>query len=183
MVGCSVCARPDLEQIDLAVRGGTSLRQIAKTFGVGRTAIAGHARHRGQDAAAPQLRTASASSEPADNVRPAAPDLQPIQSADDVVADLQRLRAEAFGLFESAKARSDWKQAQMLFNQLVALVDRFGEMHKVLGPKGGVNVNVDARSIKVAQFYDSLPTETLRRLKSGEITIEAVLGGAEALQG
>jgi hypothetical protein len=54
-----------------------------------------------------------------------------IESAQDVIADLQRLRNEAFDLFEGAKARKDWQRAQQLFTQLVAIIDRFGEMHKV----------------------------------------------------
>jgi hypothetical protein len=102
-------------------------------------------------------------------------DLKPVESAEDVVEDLQRLRFAAFELFEDARGRADWKQAQMLFGQLVQIVDRVGEMHRVLGSKSNVTVNIDASQQKVLAFYDSLPTETLQKLAAGETRIDAVL--------
>jgi hypothetical protein len=174
---CSICARPDRDRIDAAVRARTSLRSTCKTFDCGRTALTNHMLScvTGLGRVVRPNRRGGRPKKGAAFVPAASLDLKPVESAEDVIADLQRLRATAFELFEGARGRADWKQAQMLFGQLVAIVDRFGEMHRVLGPKGGVAINIDARQQKVIEFYDALPTEVLRKLSAGETTIEALL--------
>lgn len=167
---CSLCPRPDRAAIDEALRTGTSLRTIAKTFGLGRTSIGNHARCIG--ALESRERSRAARGRPRRKRPTATLPIPPIESREDVIADLQRLRIEAYTLFESAKGRSDWKQAQLLFNQLVALVDRFGEMHRVLGPKGAVTVNIDA-STKALHVLGNLDEATIRamlaRADAGEV--------------
>ena len=175
---CSVCPRPDRASIDEALLGRTTLRSVAKTFGLGRTAISNHAAHIG---ALEQRQRSRAARGLSRRKKPATPlDIKPIAGPDDVVEDLQRLRVAAYELFEGAKERSDWKQAQLLFGQLVQIIDRFGDMHKVLGAKG-VTLNVDQRTQKIVAMYDSLPVEVLRALKTGETTIEAVIGSLEVV--
>jgi hypothetical protein len=172
---CSVCEHRDRAKIDAALRAGTPLRGVSKAFGVGRTALTSHAarhttaietrKHR-QAARGGRRRTP----------KTAAVELRAIETAEDVVEDLQRLRVEAFGLFEQAKARADWKSAERIFAQVVAVVDRFGEMHRVLGSKG-VTLNVD-RSMKVLNVLGTLSEDDLRallaRAESGDtVALEA----------
>jgi hypothetical protein len=179
---CSVCEHPDRDKIDYALRGNTSLRSIEKTYAIGRTALTGHVRKHTTNTDARGRRVVAKNRLRGRRVKSGAESgLKPIENADDVVADLQRLRVEAFELFESAKGRADWKQAQMLFQSCLGLVDRFGEMYKVLGPKG-VTINVDQRSVKVAAFYDALPKETLQRLAAGDISIEQIEIDGKALE-
>jgi hypothetical protein len=96
-----------------------------------------------------------------------------------VISDLQRLRVEAFGLFEAAKARADWKSAERVFRQLVEVVDRFGEKHRVLGPKGAANVNVDARTINVeGPVSADFMREYIRAVRAGDPVPEFPTPGA-----
>lgn len=158
---CTVCEHPQREQIDVALRGGTSVRSICKAFDVGRTAVSGHAAKHTTALETRKYREAARGG----RRRPleaSAPALKPIDSPEDVVEDLQRLRIESFELFEKAKARADWKSAERIFGQVVAVVDRFGEMHKVLGSKG-ISVTVD-RSTRVLNVLGGLSEAELRAL-------------------
>jgi hypothetical protein len=176
MPPCTVCDRPDRERIDAALRGGTSVRGIAKAFDLGRTAIAGHAARHTTAEQTRKYRDA------AKNGRKRAPkaaivELKPIENPEDVVSDLQRLRVSAFDLFAQAQARADWKSAERIFSQLIAVVDRFGEMHRVLGSKG-VNVTVD-RSTRVLNVLGAMSEDDLRallvRAEAGEpIALETI---------
>lgn len=121
----------------------------------------------GLEAADVERLRAPAEPKPAPAAIEALPRAMTIESAEDVVADLQRLRNEAFDLFEGAKARKDWQRAQQLFTQLVAIIDRFGEMHKVLGPKGSVNVVID-NSTRALTVLSKLSDAELRAIIAGQ---------------
>lgn len=168
---CTVCEHPDREKIDLALRGGTSVRAIVRSFdGVGRTAIAGHAARHTTAIETRKHREAARGRVRRPKSAPIAT-MKPIEGPEDVVEDLQRLRAEAFGLFEEAKGRADWKSAERIFVQMVAVVDRFGEMHKVLGSKG-ISVTVDRSTQQInvlASLSDAQLDELLAHAKAGEI--------------
>jgi predicted RNA methylase len=172
---CTICEHPDRERIDSALRGGASIRSIGKSFGVGRTALSGHAAKHTTAEATRKYRVAAKGGRRKTTALAVADTLKPIESPDDVVADYQRIRIEAHWLFEQAKARADWKSAERLFSQLLDATDRFGTMYRLIGAKSAVTVNIDQRTARVAQFYDSLPTETLRRLVDGQITIDQVM--------
>lgn len=58
---------------------------------------------------------------------------------------------------------ADWKSAERVFAQPIAVVDRFGELHGVLARNGGVTVNVD-RSSRVLNVVRSLSEERIREL-------------------
>ena len=177
-VFCSVCESPDREKIDAALRGGTSLRGIGKTFGIGRTAITGHAaKHTTaietrafREAARGRIRKPKAVTQ----------SVKPIESPEDVVADLQWLRTEALGLYAQAKARHDWKSAERIFVQVVSVVDRFAEMHRVLGGKG-VSVTVDRSTQQIsilASLTDGQLDALLARSAAGEtIALPTILEG------
>jgi uncharacterized protein YgbK (DUF1537 family) len=176
MPHCNVCMHDRREQIDRAILAGTSLRSVALTFGLDRSGVQRHGSN--------HVHAADVRAEVAKNRKQALvefasqpPDVRRIESPEDAMENLQELHRQSWLLFLGAKARSDWKSAERIFAQVLAVGDRFGEMHKVFGAKG-VTVNVDARQQKIVQLYDSLPAETLRRLSSGEIDIEAVLGEA-----
>jgi hypothetical protein len=179
---CTVCIRPDLDHINAALKGGTSYRSVEKTFAIGRTALTGHSRKCIKDAETRNRRAAAKGGRRKPRALGAAPLLKPIESAEDVVEELQRLRIEATALFEGAKARADWKQAQQLFGQLVALVDRFGEMHRVLGSKG-TTVTVD-RSTRTLNVLGRLGEAELRQMlahaKAGDtIALPATIEDAD----
>ena len=108
---------------------------------------------------------------------PASPALQPIESAADVMSELQRLRIAADSLFRNAVDRSDWRQATNAFSSLLALTDKFGEAHKVFTKGANVSITFDQRSLRIEKFLDQLPIATLTALQRGEITIEDVTGG------
>jgi hypothetical protein len=178
---CTTCQHPERAAIDAALRAGTSERQIGKTYGLGRTTIANH-RGRcvvglGRDAK-PKSRGGRPPKPPA----VVSEELRRIESAEDVIEDLQRLRVEAFDLFSAAKSRADWKQAQLLFNSLMQLVDRFGEMHKVLGSKSSFAVNfIDAREQTVLNTLAGMTVEQLRALR--EIPAEQRSAVLETIDG
>ena len=167
---CSVCEHPNRDKIDVALRGGTSLRGIGKTFGIGRTAITGHAAKHTTAIETRAFREAARGRVHNRKANAAATSLKPVESPEDVVADLQTLRVEAFGLFEQAKARADWKSAERIFGQMVAVVDRFGEMHKVLGSKG-ISFTVDRSTQQIsvlASLTDGQLDALLARSAIGE---------------
>lgn len=167
---CSVCEHPDREKIDVALRGGTSLRGIGKTFGIGRTAITGHAAKHTTAIETRAFREAARGRIRRRKPNAAATSMKPVESPEDVVADLQTLRVEAFGLFEQAKGRADWKSAERIFGQMVAVVDRFGEMHKVLGSKG-ISFTVDRSTQQIsvlASLTDGQLDALLARSAIGE---------------
>jgi hypothetical protein len=162
---CTICERPDRDRIDAALRGGTSIRQIAQAFDVGRTAVTGHAAKHTQSIETRKHRQAARGGRRRSRTAPAV-ELRAIEGPEGVVEDLQRLRVEAFGLFEAAKGRGDWKSAERIFSQLIACVDRFGELHRVLGGKGsGLTINVD-RSQRVFARLDAMTDEQLRALQA-----------------
>jgi len=179
-VFCSVCESPDREKIDVALRGGTSLRGIGKTFGIGRTAITGHAAKHTTAIETRAFREAARGRIRRRKPNAAATSMKPVESPEDVVADLQTLRVEAFGLFEQAKGRADWKSAERIFGQMVAVVDRFGEMHKVLGSKG-ISFTVDRSTQQIsvlASLTDGQLDALLARSAAGEtIALPAALDG------
>lgn len=146
---CSICEHPERDKIDIALRGGTSVRAVAKSYDVGRTAVTGHASKHTTAIETRNHRVAARSRMRNPKSATVAMTIKPVESPEDVVEDLQRLRVEAFGLFEEAKARADWKSAERIFGQVVAVVDRFGEMHRVLGSKG-VNVTVDRSTQQIS---------------------------------
>jgi hypothetical protein len=170
-VPCTLCANPRRAEADAAIHGGTSFRAVAREFGGTKDVVGRHAsKCLGVNRATPNAAAAARKRSQrriSRRIEDAA--LPPIENANDVVGDLQRLRVEAFDLFEGAKARGDWKQAQMLFNQLVAIVDRFGEMHRVLGAKGGgANVTIDARSINVQGATPEFMREYIAAVRAGD---------------
>jgi len=176
---CTICENAEKDRINGALRAGTSLRQIAQVFAVGRTALT---RHAGRCTTALETRKYRAAAKGgrsgagtggAGILRDDAGKLQPILSPEDVVEDLQKLRIGGWTLFAAAIKRSDWKSAERLLPQLLGILERFGELHKILGVKG-VTVNIDARQQKVVQLYDSLPVDVLRRLRAGEVTLEQI---------
>jgi hypothetical protein len=175
---CSVCEHPDRAKIDASLRAGTSINQLARTFTVGRTAITGHAMRHTTTPETRKFRDAAKNGrrrepEPRDPTK-----LGPVESAEDVVADLQRLRTAGFGLLANALSRHDYKSAERLLPQILGVVDRFGDLHKVLRQPGNVTVNIDQRQLRIVELYDALPIDVLRLLKAGEIKIEDVLGQA-----
>lgn len=168
---CSVCEHPEREKIDLALRGGTSLRGIGKAFAVGRTALTGHASKHTTALETRAFREAARGGRARKRLlKSAAPPMKRIEGPEDVVEDLQRLRSEAFGLFDEAKGRADWKSAERIFAQMVAVVDRFGEMHKVLGSKG-ISFTVDRSTQQIsvlASLTDGQLDALLARSAIGE---------------
>ena len=177
---CSVCEHPEREKIDVALRGGTSIRGIGKTFGIGRTAITGHAAKHTTAIETRAFREAARGRAQNRKTNATATSMKPVESPEDVVADLQTLRVEAFGLFEQAKARADWKSAERIFGQMVAVVDRFGEMHKVLGSKG-ISFTVDRSTQQIsvlASLTDGQLDALLARSAAGEtIALPSALEG------
>jgi hypothetical protein len=162
-VTCTVCRHVRRGEIDTAIHALTSFRMVGRTFGVPKDTIARHARAHCGITETPAQATENARRRSERKVAASVVDVKPIETAEDVVEDLQWLRVEAMGLFEQAKARSDWKSAERLFSQLVAVTDRFGEMHKVLGPKGSVTVSID-RSSRVMNVIGAMSEDDLRKL-------------------
>jgi hypothetical protein len=185
--------------MDAMIASGTPIIDVSRTFHVSEQSLR---RHRdaghipGIEKAAPRkpvvpgldaaeverLRaTASPVADPEPAALPAIPRATTIENAEDVIADLQRLRNEAFDLFEGAKARKDWQRAQQLFSQLVAIIDRFGEMHRVLGPKGSVNVVIDnsSRALTVLAKLSDAELRAIIAGKPAEPVTLAIEGRAE----
>ena len=84
----------------------------------------------------------------------------------------------------AAVATKDLVRIQKAVDSYTAVVDRFAKASRVPGfGNDGTTINniVDARQQKVVALYDSLPTDTLRRLSAGTITIEQVVGAAVEL--
>jgi hypothetical protein len=170
---CVGCVRKDRKGIEAAINSGTALADVSRAFHISRDTLQ---RHRADHMPKPILSAPAAPAaltetpaypKPAPLAIVTLPRAKTVESAEDVIADLQRLRNEAFDLFESAKAREDWQRAQQLFTQLVAIIDRFGEMHKVLGPKGSVNVVID-NSSRTLNMLSRLSDAELRAIIAGQ---------------
>jgi hypothetical protein len=175
---CSVCEHADRDKIDASLRAGTSINQLARTFTVGRTAITGHAM---KHTTAPETRKYRDAARNGKRREPEPRDptkLGPCEGPEDVVEDLQRLRTAGFGLLANALARHDYKSAERLLSQIIAVVDRFGDLHRVLRQPGNVTVNIDQRQMKIVELYDALPEGILLSLDRGDMNIETVLKAA-----
>jgi hypothetical protein len=178
---CSICSRPDRDQIDAALRARTPLRSISKTFGGGsdiRTGLKNHAvgcitgLGRGARANAKGGRPRNA---------PAPAAASPIGDLDapQIMLEYGQLYAESRALLELAKQSGDMVRVDKALAGCVNILDRHAKAAGIFAD-GGTTVNIDARQQKVVALYDSLPTEVLERLAAGTTTIERVLEEAGA---
>jgi hypothetical protein len=175
MALCKICSHDRREAIDRAILAGTSLRMVARSFNIARTATQRHAsNHVHADVRAEvakarqQVLTQVAASTPAGPVQ--------IESAGDVLDELRWAYGETKQLYEIAKASTDTRLMDKAIGQVGTFLDKFARAFGMFND--GVVVNVDARQTRIIEIYDSLPLETVRRIKAGETTIEAVLGHA-----
>lgn len=168
---CSVCASPRRSEINELLAVGTPLRQLERSHAIGRGPLGRHALQC-LGVAGTDKRRHNAQRRTHRRLALVGSDIKPVEGAADVIADLQRLRVEAFTLFEAAKSRADWAQAQKLFAQLMSLVDRFGELHGILRQKGaGVTVNIDASQkalVTLGSWSEETVLEMLGRAERGE---------------
>lgn len=179
---CSICSRADRAQIDAALRAGSSLRSVAKTFGAGsniRTALKNHTDTcvtglgRGARPNAKGGRPAKA---------PALPPVTPIEELDaaQIMREYGQLYAESRALLELAKVSGDMVRIDKAIAGCADILDRHAKAQGIF-TDGGTTVNIDARQQRVVTLYDSLPKDVLERLAAGAVTIEAVLQEAGAV--
>ena len=120
---CTVCAHPEREAIDAAlVAGSDSLRTIAARFGVSKSSLIRH-----RDKHLPETLTK-------------AQDAQEVARADDPLAQLGGLRAEAHRIKGKAEKATDYRTALAGIRELVRIVELMAKVRGELAQEGTVSI-------------------------------------------
>jgi hypothetical protein len=157
---CTVCEHPDRERIDVALRGSASLRSIAKSFGLGRTAITGHASKHTTAEQTRKYRVAARGGRRRSALSVAVAPVS-LDSPADVLAELRFLYGETKSLYETAKASHDLRLMDKAISNGAALLDRFAKSFGMF-QDGGTTINVNPIDAKIIAVVQSMTTEELR---------------------
>jgi hypothetical protein len=166
MALCKICSHDRREAIDRAILAGTSLRMVARTFNIARTATQRHASNHVHAAdvraevakARKQVLTEVAASTPAGPVQ--------IASASDVLDELRWAYGETKQLYEIAKAASDTRLMDKAISQVGAFLEKFSRCFGMY--QDGVTVNLDARTINVSGASPEFMREYIRAVRAGD---------------
>jgi hypothetical protein len=169
---CSVCASPNRNKIDLAIREGRSDRSIGRDLGVGRTALRNHALAHvtglptGRRPAARGGRPRGPGNAPS-----AVTEAVALDTPAQVMVEFASLYAESRAALEGAKATGDLVRIGKALDLCASILDRHAKAQGIF--TDGTIVNVDASTRKLEVAIAGLSTEQLREL---------VAGGVRALQ-
>jgi hypothetical protein len=179
-----VCKHPKSNLINAALTSGQHHEVIGERFGFTRSHISKHfnrhvkpkmprteqppPRAYSVAVAAPRITeaTMSPATEPTVTVKR-------VRTPDAVLDEIEWVLAKSKATFEEAERMGDWRLANTAMTQVQNAVDKLAKAASVYSD--ATIVNVDNRTQRAAAFYDTLPTEVLRRLSAGEITLEALV--------
>jgi transposase len=153
---CSICtSRSDRPAIDDALKGGTSIRQVARAFGLGRTSVSNHA-GRCLGVTETRERSRAARGQPRRKRPSQTAEVRPIESPQDVLQEVQRMYQEAWALYEEAKRTSDTRLMDKALGQVGSTIDRFAKVYGMF--KTDIPLN-DNRTVNV--FANVKPEDLL----------------------
>ena len=157
---CEVCRHPKVRQIDQLLKGGGSLKQAAKKFGLGSSSLQRHrANHLETQRALPMSAESSSFK---------------LDSPQDVLDAAKTLIGRVERIVDQAEADGDLRNAlaglKLMQDNLVSLFAKYFQLIDS-APK------VDA-STKVLAVLDGISTEELRAFLRGDV--KAINGGRDA---
>jgi len=133
---CRACDHPQIDEINKLLIAGASLQQIADDYGLKLTSL-----HRHRDRhLAPVIAASPTAQELMIREMAAAHELQEVDAADSLLAEVRNWQREATEIYRTAKDGGDTNTALKAINQSRKLIELIAKMLEILRP-GDVQVN------------------------------------------
>lgn len=121
---CTVCAHPEVAEINKALLSGQSNLSVASKYNLSVTSVRRHkAAHLPEHLAKAQA-------------------AEQVTKADDLISDLQYLRQVAVDFLEQAKAEQDMRAAAPLISSAVKVIETLAEVRGELNRQAVINVTM-----------------------------------------
>ncbi len=121
---CTTCAHAERPAIDLLLVNGRDVRDVAERFGLSKSSVD---RHRANHLPA-ELAKAKAAED--------------VAHADDLLAEVQRLKARAFGILDKAEKAGKFVPAIMALREIRGCIELLAEMAQAIDRRPTVNLLV-----------------------------------------